>query len=73
MLGSVQPATVTFFGAPRLAPLVGDPLYATGGLPISQARPGDCGYFLHARSLRLEHPGGGRLVLRAPLPRWATD
>ncbi|MGE5359978.1 MAG: RluA family pseudouridine synthase [Bacteroidales bacterium] len=35
-------------------PLVGDPLYANGGLPIvdTRALPGEGGYFLHAESLR---------------------
>lgn len=43
-------------------PLVGDPLYRTGGLPIdppSTGRaplPGDCGYHLHARRVRFVHP-----------------
>ena len=34
-------------------PLVGDPLYTAGGLPITggTAVPGDCGYFLHSWKL----------------------
>jgi len=39
-------------------PLVGDPLYGPGGLPLpgTGALPGDPGYLLHARSLVFEHP-----------------
>ncbi|KAI3983406.1 hypothetical protein MKX01_013473 [Papaver californicum] len=52
-------------------PLAGDPLYASGGVPISfdsesvddshakdgpmRPLPGDCGYFLHAHQLVLHH------------------
>ncbi|UBF26437.1 RluA family pseudouridine synthase [Kovacikia minuta CCNUW1] len=47
-------------------PLVGDPLYGVGGVPISCIRsdngevpvPGDCGYHLHAIRLSLSHPNG---------------
>jgi 23S rRNA pseudouridine1911/1915/1917 synthase len=39
-------------------PLVGDPLYGEGGLPIpgTRALPGDGGYLLHAESLRFLDP-----------------
>jgi len=39
-------------------PLVGDPLYATGGglKDLGAALPGDSGYLLHAEYLRLQHP-----------------
>ena len=46
-------------------PLVGDPLYRIGGLPVeppSAGRaplPGDCGYHLHAQRVRFVHPGNG--------------
>ena len=45
-------------------PLVGDPLYGPGGLPLSstQARPGDLGYHLHAGLLELPHPRTGALT-----------
>lgn len=52
-------------------PLVGDPLYGDGGLPLEElpGLPGDGGYFLHARYLRFEHPiHGGAIHLEAPLP-----
>jgi 23S rRNA pseudouridine1911/1915/1917 synthase len=49
-------------------PLVGDPLYAPGGLPRPDlpALPGDGGYFLHAERLAFPHP-----VTGAPLELWA--
>jgi 23S rRNA pseudouridine1911/1915/1917 synthase len=41
-------------------PLVGDPVYAAGGLPRADAGlPGDPGYHLHAYRLRLAHPETG--------------
>ena len=52
-------------------PLVGDPLYGPGGLPLEGiiALPGDGGYFLHAERLVFTHPVTGRVLeLRAPPP-----
>lgn len=52
-------------------PLLGDPLYATGGLPAPEvwALPGELGYWLHAWQLRFTHPASGQDVLVvAPLP-----
>jgi 23S rRNA pseudouridine1911/1915/1917 synthase len=45
-------------------PLVGDPLYAAGGLPRPDlpALPGDGGYFLHAEHLAFPHPVSGKTV-----------
>jgi 23S rRNA pseudouridine1911/1915/1917 synthase len=42
-------------------PLVGDPLYAPGGLPLSvdPGLPGDGGYWLHAHRLTVTHPRRG--------------
>jgi 23S rRNA pseudouridine1911/1915/1917 synthase len=38
-------------------PLVGDPLYGPGGVPVAGAGlPGDGGYLLHAERLRFIHP-----------------
>ena len=59
-------------------PLVGDPLYGPGGLPLAGTRalPGDPGYLLHAWRLELDHPASGaRLVIEcAPPPALrATD
>ena len=53
-------------------PLVGDPLYAMGGQPKPEqpGLPGDVGYWLHAKRLRLAHPVTGQeLLLTAPLPK----
>jgi len=52
-------------------PLVGDPLYAAGGLPRPDlpALPGDGGYFLHAERLAFPHPlTAQRMELWAPPP-----
>ena len=51
-------------------PLVGDPLYGTGGLPIpgAQALPGDPGYRLHALALDLTHPRTGQELTLYCLP-----
>ncbi|MBD2068495.1 RluA family pseudouridine synthase [Leptolyngbya sp. FACHB-671] len=55
-------------------PLVGDPLYGVGGVPLSSALadsgstthsrpiPGDCGYHLHALQLSFVHPTTGQPV-----------
>jgi 23S rRNA pseudouridine1911/1915/1917 synthase len=52
-------------------PLVGDPLFAAGGLPRIEkpGLPGDGGYLLHAALLAFTHPlSGARLELVAPSP-----
>jgi 23S rRNA pseudouridine1911/1915/1917 synthase len=52
-------------------PLVGDPLFGAGGLPLpgTSALPGDPGYLLHARRLELDHPADGRrLVIECAPP-----
>lgn len=52
-------------------PLLGDPLYASGGQPKldEPGLPGDAGYWLHAKRLVLEHPVSRKcLDLNAPLP-----
>lgn len=51
-------------------PLVGDPLYRVGGLPIEgDAVPGDLGYHLHSWRLRFPDPSGSGIVLvEAPPP-----
>jgi 23S rRNA pseudouridine1911/1915/1917 synthase len=48
-------------------PLLGDPLYGAGGLPLpdTHAVPGDPGYHLHAAELSFRHPATGReMVIR---------
>jgi 23S rRNA pseudouridine1911/1915/1917 synthase len=52
-------------------PLLGDPLYGSGGRPLENlpGLPGDGGYFLHAQYLKLRHPiSGEQINLEAPLP-----
>jgi 23S rRNA pseudouridine1911/1915/1917 synthase len=52
-------------------PLVGDPLYGSGGQPLENLPgvPGDGGYFLHAQYLKFRHPiTGDQINLEAPLP-----
>ena len=52
-------------------PLLGDPLYAAGGLPhaTAEAIPSDLGYHLHAHRIRFVHPhSGNALEVEAPLP-----
>lgn len=52
-------------------PLVGDPLYGAGGLPLGErpALPGEMGYQLHAWRLDLAHPRTGLpLALEAQVP-----
>lgn len=52
-------------------PLVGDPLFGDGGLPLpgSRALPGDPGYLLHAQRLELDHPvSKARLVIECAPP-----
>ena len=49
-------------------PLVGDPLYGKGGVPVLAAAenraalPGDCGYHLHALQVLFIHPDSGKVV-----------
>lgn len=59
-------------------PLLNDPLYAAGGLPLPAcperpaAKATACGYRLHCHSLCWSHPEDGRTVRTvAPLPAWA--
>ncbi|WP_420236618.1 RluA family pseudouridine synthase [Telmatobacter bradus] len=52
-------------------PLVGDPLYGSGGQPLENlpGLPGDGGYLLHAQFLQFEHPlRGEQIQLEAALP-----
>ncbi|MCU0568404.1 MAG: RluA family pseudouridine synthase [Oculatellaceae cyanobacterium Prado106] len=58
-------------------PLIGDPLYAIGGIPHeihdsssdSIAVPGDCGYHLHAYHLEFVHPReGSAIAITCPPP-----
>lgn len=51
-------------------PLIGDPLYETGGgLKRHPGLPGDGGYLLHAERLQFAHPANGACMsLQAPPP-----
>jgi len=52
-------------------PLVGDPLYASGGTPKADnpGLPGDGGYWLHAKRLVFTHPrNGAKVDVQADLP-----
>ncbi|WP_233134058.1 pseudouridine synthase [Synechococcus sp. BO 8801] len=48
------------------APLLGDPLYRPGGWARPGGLPGEGGYRLQARWLRLQRPDGSVLELEAP-------
>ena len=52
------------------APILGDPLFGPGGVPFSDARPGEGGYFLHATALRVRHPADGRWLKLRSRPAW---
>lgn len=62
-------------------PLLGDPLYAIGGIPQVDMPmpdgnlpvPGDCGYHLHALRIRFVHPQGHVLEITAPPPAILTE
>ncbi len=51
-------------------PLLGDRLYAVGGVPDprADALPGDLGYWLHAHRVELTHPATGRPLALFCLP-----
>ncbi len=68
---SGRPHQIRIHAAACGHPLVGDPLYAAGGLPIvdTHALPGDGGYALHAWRLAFAHPRTGeRLDLTCQPP-----
>lgn len=61
-------------------PLVGDPLYGTGGLPRADglddeavATPGATGYLLHSWKIRFPHPSRGEAVEVVAPPPVALD
>jgi 23S rRNA pseudouridine1911/1915/1917 synthase len=56
-------------------PLVGDPLYAPGGVPRQEpGLPGEGGFWLHSLRLGLPHPATGQpLALECPPPPLLRD
>ena len=67
-IASGRPHQIRIHMAAAGAPLLGDPLYAVGGMGRPGALPGDGGYQLQAFRLELVLPGGGQLVLEVPEP-----
>jgi 23S rRNA pseudouridine1911/1915/1917 synthase len=55
------------------APIVGDPLFGPGGVPISNAPPGAGGYLLHAVRLSFRHPATGERVKVQSFPDWLAS
>jgi len=52
------------------APLVGEPLYGSDGLPRSTACSAEGGYLLHAAGLGFRHPATGRWLRLRSRPGW---
>lgn len=67
-IGTGRPHQIRIHLASVGAPLLGDPLFLSGGDAHPGRRPGDGGYCLHAHQLRLPLPDGGELELEAPCP-----
>lgn len=74
-ISSGRPHQIRIHCAALGAPLLGDPLYLPGGAALSDALPGDSGYWLHARSVALPRPNGPALILatRAAPGIWWTS
>ena len=75
MLIAAQPITgranqIRIHAAACGAPLVGDPLYGSGGVPKSNATAAAGGYFLHAAALSFQHPADGRWIKLRSRPEW---
>jgi 23S rRNA pseudouridine1911/1915/1917 synthase len=62
-ISSGRPHQIRIHCAAVGAPLLGDPLYVPGGAALSEALPGDGGYWLHAKSVELPRPDGPALTL----------
>ena len=60
-----RPHQIRIHAAALGAPLLGDPLYVSGGLARPDARPGDGGYRLHAYAIEVLNPVGEVLSWQA--------
>jgi 23S rRNA pseudouridine1911/1915/1917 synthase len=70
-ISSGRPHQIRIHSAAAGHPLVGDPIYGPGGLPLpgTTALPGDPGYLLHSAELGFKHPETGeRVTIIAPAP-----
>ncbi len=65
-ISSGRPHQIRIHCAVVGAPLLGDPLYVPGGAALSEALPGDGGYWLHAKNVELPRPDGPALILATP-------
>jgi 23S rRNA pseudouridine1911/1915/1917 synthase len=75
-ISSGRPHQIRIHCAAVGAPLLGDPLYVDGGAALSEALPGDRGYWLHAKSVELPRPDGPALILTTPAASrlwWALE
>ncbi len=75
-IASGRPHQIRIHCAAAGAPLLGDPLYQSGGAAIAAALPGEGGYRLHARRLELPQPDGSVLILETPSSKglwWSHD
>ena len=66
-----RPHQIRIHMAAKGYPLLGDPLYRAGGLPIAtgEAIPSDCGYQLHAYQIQFQHPVSKKAIeITAPPP-----
>jgi 23S rRNA pseudouridine1911/1915/1917 synthase len=71
LIATGRPHQIRIHLAAARHPLLGDPLYAVGGVPEPDTRalPGDPGYHLHAAELRIRHPrSGDELVIACEPP-----
>ncbi len=69
-IASGRPHQIRIHLAAAGHPLIGDPLYGPGGVPLGGTRavPGDGGYLLHAERLEFPHPRSDERVALACLP-----